>query len=139
MFDLSLNNLSVVSESGYEFEVINPTTGGGTGAFIKVRGDNSPAVKAFGRKKFMELQMKQKAAKRRGKEDDLDLDEAEDLAVEAGVVRIISWKGLAEDGKELPFTKENAERILKSHPWLREQVMNESADLGNFQLKAVKN
>lgn len=132
MFDLSKNNLSAKAEAGYEFELEVPGTFEKTGAFITVRGDQSPAVKAFGRRKFQELQQRQKMAKRKGKEDDLDLDEAEEMAVEAATVRVISWKGLAEDGKELPFTKENAERILKDHPWIREAIMEASSDLSNF-------
>jgi hypothetical protein len=135
LFDLSVNDFGKIAESGYEFEVTVPGTGEGTGAFITVRGEQSPTVKAFGRKKFQELQMKQQQAKRRGKEYDLDLEEAEDMAVDAAVVRVISWKGFGEEGKELPFTKENAERIFKQHPWLREQVMEHSGDLVNFTTK----
>lgn len=132
MFDLSKNNLSAKAEAGYEFELEVPGTFEKTGAFITVRGDQSPAVKAFGRRKFQEIQARQKMQKRKGKEDDLDLDEAEAMAIEAAVVRIISWKGIAEEGKELSFSKETAERVLKDHPWIREAVMEASSELANF-------
>lgn len=132
MFDLTKNDLSVAAEAGYEFELMLPT-GEATGAFITVRGEQSPAVKAYGRKMFNLYQQKQKIAKRRGKEDDLDLDEAEDMSVEAAYVRLIGWKGIAESGKAVEFNADNAKRILKQHSWIREAVMDESTNLHNFR------
>ena len=132
MFDLTKNDLSVAAEAGYEFELMLPT-GEATGAFITVRGEQSPAVKAYGRKMFNLYQQKQKIAKRRGKEDDLDLDEAEDMSVEAAYVRLIGWKGIAESGKAVEFNADNAKRILKAHSWIREAVMEESTNLHNFR------
>lgn len=134
MLDLSKTNLSKAAETGYEFELRIPGTLEATGAFVTVRGDQSPTVKTYGKRKYQEFKMKEQAAKRRGKEvEDLTLDEAEDLAVESAIVRIISWKGITEGGKEVAFTKENAERILKEHTWIREQVMEESSQLLNFR------
>ncbi len=135
LFDLTKNDFGKIAESGYEFEVTVPGTGEATGAFITVRGEQSPTVKAFGRKKFTEMQMKQQQAKRRGKEYEIDLEEAEAMAVEAAVVRVIGWRGFAEEGKEVVFTKEAAERIFTQHSWLREQVMEASGDLVNFTTK----
>ena len=133
-FDLVKNNLSTIAEAGYEFEITLPGSGQGTGAFVTVRGSESKTVKAYQRKKFAEYQMRQKTARKRGRdEDDLSLEEAEELAVEAAVGRIIQWKGLEESGKEVLFSQENATRILTEHSWIREQVMEASNDLLNFQ------
>lgn len=133
-FDLVKNNLSTIAEAGYEFEITLPGSGEGTGAFVTVRGSESKTVKAYQRKKFAEYQMRQKTARKRGRdEDDLSLEEAEELAVEAAVGRIISWKGFEESGKEVLFSQENATRILTEHSWIREQVMEASNDLLNFQ------
>lgn len=134
MFDLSKNNFAEFAEAGFTFELELPT-GGKTGAFITVRGDQSPAVKTFGRKKYAEMQMQQQQAKRKGKETDMSLEDAEALAVESAVVRVISWKGIAEGGKEIPFTKENATEIFTKHSWIREQIMEQSGDLLNFRPK----
>lgn len=135
LFDLSKNNVSAANEAGFEFELRMPGTGDATGAFIKVRGDQSPAVKNHGRRLFTEYQMKQTAAKRRGKEYELDLDEAEESGIQSAIVRIISWKNIANHGKEVPFNKENAELILKEHSWIKEQVMEESSQALNFRPK----
>ena len=134
MFDLSKNNFAEIAEAGYEFELKLPGTGEGTGAFITIRGDQSKTVKAYARKKYAEFKLKEQQAKRRGKEaEDMTLDEAEELAIESAIVRVIDWKGLAENGKEIPFTKENAERIFKEHPFIREAVTEEAGQLLNFR------
>jgi hypothetical protein len=135
LFDLSKNNFSTKADAGYEFELTSPETFEGTGVFITVRGDNSPAVKAFSRRKFQEYQQREVVAKRKNKEvDPMTLDDAEELAVENAVVRTIGWKGLGDKGVEIPFSKEKAEEIFSTvgYEWIREAVIQESSNLRNF-------
>lgn len=132
-FDLAKNNLSVAADVGFEFELKMPT-GDSTGAFITVRGEESKTVKAFGRNKYKEFQQKQQQARRRGKEaDDLSLEEAEDMAIDTAIVRVLDWRGITDGGVEVPFSKEAAARIFKEHSWIREQVMEESSQILNFR------
>lgn len=134
MLDLKVTNLAESAETGYEFELLLPETKDKTGGFVKVRGSQSPTVRNYGKRKYNEYQVRVQQAKRKGKEvDDLTLDEAEDLAVENATNRIISWRGIGEGGVELPFTKENADMVLRKHSWIREQVMEESDNQVNFQ------
>lgn len=133
MLDLSKTNFANAAEAGYEFELMLPT-GEATGAFIKVRGDQSKTVKAFARKKFNEFEVKKAAARRRGKEEEsITLDEAEELAIESAIVRVISWRGITENGEDVPFNEENAKRIFKEHSWIREQIVEEAGQLLNFR------
>lgn len=132
-FDLKKNNLNDKAEAGYKFELLLPEVGEATGAFITVRGDYSPIVKAYGRKKFQEYQAKEAAARKRQKEvEPMDLEQAEDLAVESACVRVISIEGFEDGGKPIESTKENIEAILREHSWIREAVMQESQNLQNF-------
>lgn len=131
--DLNITNIAAQAESGYEFELLHPATGDGTGGFITVRGDKSRLVQNHARKVVTEMQKREKVAKGKNKDIDLSFDELEDMAVDRAIVRIISWRGIQEDGKDVPFTRENAERILKDHPWIRESVMEESETLLNFR------
>ena len=132
--DLAKTNLADAADAGYEFEIKLPGSGEGTGAFITVRGEMSKTVKAYARQKFREFQLREQQAKRRGKTvDDLTLEEAEEMAVESAVVRVIGWRGITENGKEVAFSKENAERIFTEHSWIREQVMEESIQILNFR------
>lgn len=133
-FDLSKHNYTEIAEAGYEFELKLPGTGEGTGVFITVRGDQSKTVKAFARKKYAEFKLREQQAKRRGKEaEDMTLEEAEELSIESAIVRVIGWKNLTENGKDVVFSKENAERIFKDFAWVKDQVMEEAGQLLNFR------
>lgn len=131
-FDLNKDNFSTAAEQGVELELILPT-GAGSGAYLTIIGDNSKTVKAYSRKKFQEYQMKVQIAKRKGKEpEELTLEEAEELAVEAAAVRVIGWKGFTEDGKEVKFSKEKLNEVLSVHQWIRDFVMQESSNIFHF-------
>lgn len=131
-FDLNKDNFSTAAEQGVELELILPT-GAGSGAYLTIIGDNSKTVKAYSRKKFQEYQMKVQIAKRKGKEpEELTLEEAEELAVEAAAVRVTGWKGFTEDGKEVKFSKEKLNEVLTQHSWIREFVMQESSNIFHF-------
>ena len=132
-FDLSKNNFAEKAESGYEFELVIPEIQQHTGAFVTVLGIESKIVKNYNRKKFQEMQQREIMANKRKKElDPMTLEEAEDLAIDAAFVRLISWKGVEEDGKALVFNEENAKKVLREHSWIREQILTESGMLGNF-------
>ena len=83
--------------------------------------------------KLKESQKREKVAKGKNKEVELSIEDLEQMAIDRAFVRIISWKGIQEDGQDLTFNRENAERILKDHPWIREAVMEESDNLLNFR------
>jgi hypothetical protein len=133
MLDLKVKNLADASEAGFTFELLYPGSQEKTGAFVTVRGAHSKTARAHARKKYTEYRQRELMNKRKNKDDEMTLDEAEDMAIETAIVRLIGWKGIAEDGKEIPFTKENAERVLREHSWIREQVVEESDQLLNFQ------
>ena len=79
------------------------------------------------------MQKREKVAKGKNKEIELTIEDYEDMAVDRAIVRIISWRGIQENSQDVPFNRENAERILKEHPWIREAVMEESDNLLNFR------
>lgn len=134
MLDLKVTNLAESAESGFEFELLLPESREKTGGFVTVRGSQSPTVRNYAKRKYTEYNVRVQQAKRKGREiEEMTLEEAEDLAIENAINRIISWKGIGEDGKEIPFTKENADVILRKHTWIREQIMEESDNLLNFQ------
>lgn len=134
-FDLIKQDFSKAAEGGYAFELVLPT-GELSGAKLTVLGDMSPTVKNYSRRKFAEWQQKAAIAKRKGKDvDDINLDEAEAMAVESALVRLVDWSGITEDGKAVAFTKEKAEAVLTQHPWIREAIMQEASDVTNFQPK----
>lgn len=133
MLDLKKNDPAVKAEAGFTFNLELPDGTIAEKTTITVRGAQSPAVKNYGRKVYQEFKMKEQAAKRRGKEvEELSLEDAEELAVESAVVRVIGWSGIGEDGKEIPFSKEECTRILTAYPFIRMQVMEQSDNILNF-------
>ena len=131
-FDIKLTNLSEKAEAGYEFEVKLPD-GASTDFYITVRGNQSPKIKKFSKDLFNKMQMKELQAKRKGKgEQPVDLDEAEATLVESAVARIVTWKGLEDDGKVVEPTQENIVRIMTELDWVRTQVLEESDNAANF-------
>jgi hypothetical protein len=133
-FDLEKQDFTKLAEVGYTFNLKLPT-GVDSGAKLTIIGDMSKAVKAFQRKKYQEYQQRQATAKRKGREDEINLDEAEDAAIEAALVRLIGWEGIESGGKPVPFSKDKAAEILREHSWIREEILKESADVVNFAAK----
>lgn len=133
MLDLSKTNPADKAEEGFELQVTLPD-GTPTEAFIKVRGAASKKVRDYGRQMFREVQMKEEMARRRGKTvEQPTLEELEEKAAASAAVRVISWKNIGEDGVELTFTQETAERIFKKYPFIRDQVIEASDDVMNFR------
>ena len=133
MLDLKKNDPAKAAEVGYTFTVVMPD-GTETDAKITVRGANSAIVKNYSRRIYQEFKQREIQAKRRGREpDELTLEEVERLAAESAAVRVIDWQGIAEDGKELKFSREEAERVFREYPFIREQVMTESDNVFNFR------
>ena len=130
--NLSVLNVSEVSESGIDIELVHPATGEGLDAWVRVRGKDSRTVQNHARKIVNDMQKREKIAKGKNKDADMSIEELEMLAVERAVIRIISWRGIEEDGQPVPFTVENATRILKDNPWIREQVLENSDDMTGF-------
>jgi hypothetical protein len=48
---------------------------------------------------------------------------------------LLDWQGMQEDGKNLPYTPENAERLLKDYPDFRDQVAQLSGEISLFQIE----
>ena len=131
--DLAKTNPSKLAEAGYTFTLCLPD-GSETDAKLTVRGSNSPVVKQYARKVYQEFKVREQAAKRRGRDvEDLTLDEAEDLAIESAAVRLIGWEGIAEGNKDIAYSKDEALRVLREYPFIRESIMKESDEILNFR------
>ena len=132
--ELSNLNLGVAAESGYDLVLQHPITGDDLDGVVRVRGDKSKTVQVFSRKRVNELQKRERMQKGKGKDTDLSIEELEQMHIESGIARVISWKNIKKDGEDLPFTKENAESVFKDYPWVLEQVLDASSNLNLFRL-----
>lgn len=134
-FNITEMNFAQIAEEGFEFELKNPLTGDGLDGYITVRGKLSPKMKKYNKSVFNKLQAKEIQNKKRGKDDRLDLDEAEQMQREAALARIVSWKGIEiEKGKELGNTEEEFKKVIDDpkNSWIVEQIIEESDNSANF-------
>lgn len=136
-FDLQTQDYSVAAEQGFTFELTLPD-GTVSDAKLTILGDLSPTVKNYGKRKYKEFKSQQEAAKRRGKEWDISIDDAEEEAIEATLVRLIGWENFTENGKVVVFSKEKAEEVLRKHSWIRDLIIEEAKNVANFTPKALK-
>ena len=137
-FDIINDDYSKSAETAFEFELKLPT-GADSGAKLQVIGGQSSTIRNYNKRKYQEYQQRQQIAKRKGREDEMSLDDAEELAIENAATRLVGWTGIQEKGKDVPYSKEKANEILKQHPWIREQVIQESEDILNFTPKVKSN
>lgn len=138
-FDIVTQNYSTAAEEGFTFDVVLPDGTVDDEAKLTVIGDLSATVQNYSKKKYKEIKSQVEAAKRRNKEWDPSLEEAEEEAVQGALVRLIGWEGITEKGKKVDFSKEKAAEILRQHSWIREQIYEEARNVANFTPKQSKN
>lgn len=135
-FDLKKNDPAKLAADGFTFNMVTPD-GNVQEAKLTVRGAHSKKVRDFQRSVQNQWQMRDKAAKNRGKTqaDELSPEEYDDLGVRSACARLIGWEGFTEDGKEVLYSEAEAVRLMTDYPFLREQVVKESEDSVNFRSK----
>lgn len=134
MLDLAKLNVAEAAEAGYKMQLVHPVTREPfKGVYITVRGDDSKTVQGWIRGIVTRRQMEEAAARRRGKEaEPMTIAEAEEQAAEGAAKRIIGWENIGRDGKLIEFSFEAAKSLCAENPWIRDQVLEASKDLGNF-------
>lgn len=108
------------ANAGAEIQIREPGTGKKTDFFIKVVGTASDKWTN------MKRSLRVAAFTAKGKEE-LPMNEAEMLA-EA----VLDWRGLVNDGKPVPFTKENAVALFTEAPEVFDQVNTFVGESANF-------
>ena len=133
-FDLKKNDSQKLAEQGYTFDVVMPD-GTITDMKFEIRGSKSKIVVDFYRNYFSKRQVSDNAYKKRyGRDPEpISFAESEDFAIEASALRIKGWSNVVEDKVEIKYSPEEATRLMREYPDLREVVMKESEELLNFR------
>ncbi len=137
-FDLAKNNYSEKAEVGYQFELLTPVLQEPTGVKIKVRGAKAAKVVEAQRRRFKEIQQKQKTDKQHKRDSDVTIEQAEDFLNEDAAIRVISWSGLQDNGADVPYDFDTVVEVFRKHDWIREAVVFESDNLVNFMKQRFK-
>ncbi|MDY4280864.1 MAG: hypothetical protein SOX56_07340 [[Pasteurella] mairii] len=130
--DFSKLDTNKLSENTFRFEILHPVTADQTGAFIDVYGNGSDVVKQFLNKQLRKTQKQEFENARSRKPKFQELNDLEEFNLENALVRVAGWEGVEWENKALDFNEENARKLLKACPWLREQIIEHSTNLGNF-------
>lgn len=68
-------------------------------------------------------------------DDDLKTKIVRDVFAEKGV---LGWKNITENGVEVPYSVENAKRLLTSYPELCESLMSLATNFSNFRAQEAE-
>ena len=132
IFNFTKNSLGKFAEAGVPVPLIMPD-GTDTGGVIMVRGDQSPICKAHARNAFQERQMRENVLIGKGqKVPPLTLEELEEMTMEAAVVSVISWEGIAlNDDTETAFSQAAARQLFEEDHY-KNLVLEASRDASRF-------
>ena len=123
-------DLSSIQELG-EAEIIikHPVTGAPTGAVVTLAGPEHPKRKQLIFSRARKLRAKFQKNGRLQLEDPED-EEAESVSYLAACT--LSWSGISEGGKDVPFSTQAAENLYARIGWLRAQVAAALEEKENF-------
>lgn len=121
------------SEIGVDMPILHPITGdelteGDRKVTLKVMGADCKAYRGLSHK----LNSEKLKKRMRGSQSIPKSEELEAEAIDLLTTSVIGWEGVQWEGKDLPFSKDNAKMILTECLWLREQVDRFVNDRRNF-------
>lgn len=132
MLDLQNIDTPKAAEEGHEIEL--EYAGKPSGWFVTVRGEYAPTVKKWQLGIGNKFRLKEFQDKRKGKGDNPTPMTEEDLEIglRGAAVRIGGFRKIIFGGELLAFNAENAYDLVRRHPPFADQVLEASADVGNF-------
>lgn len=136
-FDLEQIDTPATSEAGHEIEL--EYNGQKTGWFVTVRGEHAPSVKRWQISVGNKFRMKEWQEKRKGKGDTPPApmtEEDVELGLRGAAARIGGFRGITFAKKPFEYSDANAYELVRRHPPFADQVLEASADIGNFMKKA---
>jgi hypothetical protein len=140
IIDLASLDAATPCDAGAEIELLHPVSGVPVGVYITVLGKYSKVFLDHTRRASNEYLRKSQMLKKRGKDEEaVTVEKFEEKSVEMLVACTVGWrtgdkKVIIFEGKDLEFSTANAALIYGSPKltWIRTQVDEGIADLGNF-------
>jgi len=133
-FDLSNLDTSAAAEMGAVLDVLHPTENLPIGVRITLAGADSDIYQKFVNKAANKVRQRIKPGRPYTPPSQ---EEENERGIALLVACTLGWEGMIMNGKEYPFTPENA-RVLYANPgytWLRTQVDEFIGDRSNFLSK----
>ena len=138
--DISKIDVVGASNNGVTVDIINPSTNEALGLSIVVVGAMSTNYKDDMAMLYAELEdytEQNKVADDASRKDkakaNIKINKYdEELTAKFLAKYTKSWYGMVENGKEIPFSEKEAERIYLEYPIIRGQVQKAMLDISNF-------
>ena len=129
--DLATLDSVKAANEGAAMEVLHPTSN----VPLKDDQDNPITITLIGQdsdkvKKRQRLEMNKRL--KAGRRSTMTAEELEEQGLELLAFCTVSWNGIKLDGQLLDCTADNAMKVYKRVPWLREQVDSFVGDRANF-------
>lgn len=128
MADLNLLDSVAVANQGETLALLHPGTNEELDITITLMGSDSDEYRTTIKKRF---EAAQRQAKNK-RNQDVDLDDAEQKSQELLAKMTLGWENLEMDGKSVKFSFEAAKDVYARFPWIREQVEKFISDRSNF-------
>ena len=102
-------------------------------------GASFKVARMGGSNKSFNRKFRQRTKSFRGNVEAMPDEMLEQISVDAFVDGcLLDWEGIVgRDGVEIPFSKENAKKLLKDLPELRDNLINEARNFENFRKESV--
>lgn len=130
---LSINDLDVAKlcDTPYEFEITDDNSGKGTGVFLSVIGAHSSKIIDFIQEHTNAQRVSDAmAAKRDPRNKEIKIHKLEEdiaFSTELVALRIVAWRGISDQ-----YSHDNAMKLCRINPPIKEQVLARSENLANF-------
>lgn len=115
--DLTKINVVADAEQGGVCHLRDPYTGEDLDCSITLLGRDSAIYKNHAKKVFSKKNQNQ---------------DFERHIIDLLAVSTVDWTNITEGGDEIECSFQNAKRIYKDHPWIREQLIEFQEDRANF-------
>lgn len=130
---IEIDGLNLVEASSHTFDLeIKHPDERPMGPVIQIIGGEAEDVQKFVRRELNARIQKRALAERRNKTESVPVEEEIEFAIESALKRTVGWRGFLSGGQPWPFTPENARRLYKMNPHIRQQVIDASNDVSNF-------
>lgn len=121
----SFDGLSKAQEDGIDVPILHPTTGEEIGIVIRVCGPDSER-----QRKAVQKQVDDRLRRRSAKP--MTGAEVTEAGVRTVVACVLGWNHVVLDGRDVPFSVDNAVSLFQRFPWIFEQVNMAAGDRASF-------
>jgi len=131
VIDLAAIDTVKGSNDGFNVSIYHPGTNEDLDISISVLGKDSDLFQKISRSQNKKRMAKMTKGGFRNTSP-VPIEEIEQDGIELLAACTTGWTGVIIDGKEIPFSADNAAMLYKRFPWIKEQVDVAVGDRANF-------